>query len=164
MTQVLKNQYQTLFAWHFHTRGKLVERATLLPTEAYFENPGYGHGSIHALLFHLVRADRAWRTALETGTQPPPEKIENYPDLSTLQTAFTAEQQGWLDLLAGLSGEQIAADLELTTWRGSRFTIPCWRVLQHLILHGMQHHTELAHLLTLKGHSPGDLDFIFFDR
>jgi len=35
--------------------------------------------------------------------------------------------------------------------------------LQHLILHGMQHHTEIAQLLTLKGQSPGDIDFIFYE-
>ena len=40
--------------------------------------------------------------------------------------------------------------------------MPLWRVLQHLILHGMQHHAELAQLLTAKGQSPGNLDFIFF--
>jgi uncharacterized damage-inducible protein DinB len=38
-----------------------------------------------------------------------------------------------------------------------------WRILQHLVLHGMQHHTEIAHGLTVKGHSPGDIDFIFFE-
>jgi len=27
----------------------------------------------------------------------------------------------------------------------------------------MQHFAELAHLLTLKGKSPGDIDFIFYN-
>ena len=162
MTPLAKTQFQTLFAWHFHTRELLVERATRLPEVDYFENPGYGHGSIHALLFHLMRADRAWRIALETGVQPPPEKIESYPDFPALQAAFAVEQSSWLAFLDRLTDEMIEADLELTTWRGGRFNIPCWRVLQHLILHGMQHHTEIAYLLTLKGQSPGDIDFIFY--
>ncbi|MFN8458639.1 MAG: hypothetical protein U0401_28965 [Anaerolineae bacterium] len=37
-----------------------------------------------------------------------------------------------------------------------------FRQTQHLILYGMQHQTELAQLLTAKGRSPGDIDFIFF--
>jgi hypothetical protein len=39
--------------------------------------------------------------------------------------------------------------------------IPRWLVLHHLLLHGMQHHAELAQLPTLQARSPGDMDFIF---
>ncbi len=31
-----------------------------------------------------------------------------------------------------------------------------------LVLHGMQHHAELALMLTQKGKPPGDIDFIFY--
>ena len=68
--------------------------------------------------------------------------------------------------MAGLSGSlsdgDIAAEVELTNWRGDRLKLPRWRVLQHLVLHGMQHHAGLARLLTARGHSPGDIDFIFY--
>jgi uncharacterized damage-inducible protein DinB len=45
---------------------------------------------------------------------------------------------------------------------GRTMRVAHWRVLQHLVLHGMQHHAELAQLLTAVDRSPGDLDFIFF--
>ncbi|HXF60224.1 MAG TPA: hypothetical protein VNK95_01325 [Caldilineaceae bacterium] len=51
----------------------------------------------------------------------------------------------------------------MTSARGQTATLPLWRVLQHLVLHGMQHHTEIAQLLTTKGESPGDIGFIFFE-
>jgi uncharacterized damage-inducible protein DinB len=37
-----------------------------------------------------------------------------------------------------------------------------WRILQHVILHGMQHASEIAKRLTEFGHSPGNIDFIYF--
>jgi uncharacterized damage-inducible protein DinB len=46
---------------------------------------------------------------------------------------------------------------------GESAILPRWRIFQHLVLHGMQHHTELAQLLTAKGQSPGDIDFVFYD-
>ncbi|MCA9871854.1 MAG: hypothetical protein KC487_15925 [Anaerolineae bacterium] len=52
--------------------------------------------------------------------------------------------------------------MTLINWRGDPWTMPLWRVLQHLILHGMQHHTELAQLLTAEGQSPGDIDLLFY--
>jgi hypothetical protein len=37
-----------------------------------------------------------------------------------------------------------------------------WQVLHHVVLHGMQHHAEIAAQLTSQGLSPGDIDFVFY--
>jgi len=160
----IQSQYQTLFAYHWHTTRRLLELAARLDEVDYKESPGYGHGSIHDLFFHLLRTDRSWRLALQTGKQLAPLHLRDYPDLQTLARALEAEQQDWQTFLDGLSAAEIEADAALTNWRGDTYTISRWRVLQHVVLHGMQHHAELAHLLTAKGQSPGDLDFIFYSE
>ena len=157
-----QSQYQTLFAYHWHTAQRLMVCAAKLSDADDTDNPGYGHGSIHDLLFHLLRTDRSWRLALETGKQTAGVRPEEFPDLQSLQAGFAGEQLAWQALLDGFSDEAIEGSVNLTNWRGEGMTIPLWRVLQHLVLHGMQHHAELAQLLTAKGQSPGDLDFIFF--
>ena len=158
----LKSQFQTLFAYHWHTTNRLLERASQLPKTDYYHQPGYGHGSIHDLFFHLLRTDYGWRVALESGRQSPPLPAENYPDLATIQSAFASEQQAWEVYWQQLEAPQIEQEISLLTLRGQAFAIPRWRILQHLALHGMQHHSELGQLLTAKGQSPGDIDFIFF--
>jgi uncharacterized damage-inducible protein DinB len=100
--------------------------------------------------------------ALQTGKQLAPLRPGDYPDLPTLASALDAEQQAWQVLLDGLGVDEIEMDVALTNWRGDTYSIARWRVFQHLVLHGMQHHAELAHLLTAKGQSPGDLDFMFY--
>ncbi len=157
-----QSQFQTLFAYHWHTTRRLIACAAKLDEADYQDNPGYGHGSIHDLLFHLLRTDQGWRLGLETGRQPSPLPQEDFPDLKSLQTGFEREQVAWQALLDRLSAEEIEGNIDLTTLRGGRMTFPRWRILQHLVLHGMQHHTEVAQLLTAKGESPGNIDFIFF--
>jgi uncharacterized damage-inducible protein DinB len=157
-----KLQFQTLFAYHWHIMAHLVERAAQLGEADYKDNPGYSQGSIHALLFHLLRSDRNWRTALETGQRPTPPRPEDYADLKALQAGFEQEQAAWQALLDKLSADEIESDVSLTNWRGDSMTMPRWRFLQHVILHGMQHHADLAHWLTVKGQSPGNIDFLFF--
>ena len=157
-----KSQFETLFAYHWQTSQRLIACAARLEEADYRHNPGYGHGSIHDLLFHVLSTDQGWRTALETGRQPPRPRPEDFPTLQSLQTGFEQEQLAWQALLDRLSEAEIEGEIELATLRGASMSFVRWRILQHLVLHGMQHHTELAQLLTAKGQSPGDIDFIFF--
>jgi uncharacterized damage-inducible protein DinB len=157
-----KTQFQILFAYHWHTTERLLARAAQLSETECRDQPGYGRGSIHDLFFHLLRADQSWRIALETGKQSSSAQPEGYPTLESLRKGFEQEQSAWQTLLEKLSPEEIEGDISLINRRGESFTTPLWRILQHLMLHGMQHHAELAQLLTARGQSPGDIDFIFF--
>jgi uncharacterized damage-inducible protein DinB len=159
-----KTQFQSLYVYHWHTNQTLLTCAARLSEADYLAQPGYGHGSVHDLLFHTLSTLYGWRLALEAGHQPPPLKATDFPDLKTIRAGYKAEQLGWKMLIDSLSGEMIEGSVSLTTLGGRRVDFPRWRILQHLILHGMQHHTEVAHLLTAKGQSPGDIDFIFFDE
>ena len=157
-----KTQFQTLFAYHFHTNRRLLAGAEKLSQADLHADPGYGRGSIHDVLLHLLRAEQSWRVGLETGQQQPGLPAEDFPDLTALQAGFEAEQAAWEALLEKLSDEEIEGMIEMTTRRGTLVPFLRWRVLQHVLFHGMQHHTELAQLLTEKGQSPGDIDFIFY--
>ncbi|HRE47297.1 MAG TPA: DinB family protein [Aggregatilineales bacterium] len=156
-----KTTFQTQFAYHWHTVRHLMDFAAKLPDAEYREDAGYGHGSIHSILFHILRADEGWRRALETGSRQEPLTPELYPDLAALREGYAREQAAWDSYLNGLSVAHIEGKITLTSPRGEA-TYDLARILQHLIIHGMQHHSEIAALLTRKGHSPGNLDFLFF--
>ena len=157
----LKAQYQTLFAYQNHTIKRLLTGAAQLEDASYREHPGFGHGSLHDLFLHLLSASRMWRTVLAMGQRPSRLDRDSFPDIASLDSGFAEEAAGWQAYLDRLSEEEVEAAVTLARPGGEQ-SIPRWRVLQHLILHGMQHSAEVAHLLTVKGQSPGDIDFIFF--
>jgi uncharacterized damage-inducible protein DinB len=158
----LESQFRTLFSYHFRTTRRLIEQAAKLSDAEYHDHPGYGHGSIHDLLFHVLRTDRGWRMGLESGRQQASIRPDDFCTLASLQNDFESEQRAWEALLNHYTEQDIQDNVTLTQRDGNAWSVPRWRVLQHLVLHGMQHHTEVAQLLTAKGLSPGDLDFIFF--
>jgi uncharacterized damage-inducible protein DinB len=162
VTDFSKSQFQTLFAYTFQTSLHLMDCAARLGEADLQDNPGYGQGSIHALLFHLLRAGWSWRIGLETGKRPQPFQSEDYPTLASLRAGFEREQAAWGALLDTLSPDEIAGSLSITNLRGEVSEMVRWRILMHVTLHGMQHHAEIAELLTRKGQSPGNIDFIFF--
>jgi uncharacterized damage-inducible protein DinB len=157
-----KTLFQTLVSYHWHTQARLLDCAGRLSQADYFANPGYGHGSIHDLFYHLLRATRNWRIGLETGQRPQPLPKEDFPDLASIRAWADSERQAYAALLERLTPAEIEGELRLTDRHGNTSTIPRWRILEHVILHGMQHHSEIAQLLTLKGQSPGDIDFILY--
>jgi len=59
---------------------------------------------------------------------------------------------------------QLDGILEYKTTRGQPYGEVLWRLMAHVVNHGTQHRGEAAALLTGMGHSPGDIDLLFFLR
>ncbi|MBX0326467.1 hypothetical protein K2Z83_02000 [Oscillochloris sp. ZM17-4] len=149
-----KAHIQTLFAYHWHTTEQMIAGAGKLSAEEY--------GPLHAILFHLLRVDYAWRHALATGQQPEALAEAQFATLETLSAGFAAEREAWGALLDGLSDEDIAGEMIVTRYNGVQAPLDRWRILHQVLMHGMQHHAELAQMLTGHGQSPGNIDFIFY--
>ncbi len=163
MKDFSKKQFLYLFGYSWHNTLHLLDFADRLSAADCQENPGYGHGSIQDIFFHMLRGSYSWRTALQTGQQPAGLRAEDYPTLGNIRAGLLEEKQAWLQMVDGLTAEQIESEVTLTDYRGNSSDIPRWLVLQHFVLHGMQHHAELAALLTARGQSPGNIDFIFYE-
>jgi len=157
-----KTIINTLFAYHWHTNTHLLDLAAQLDEADYQAQPGYGRGSMHEIFFHLLRAMNNWRQGIETGKIQQPLKSEDFPTLASIRAGIQNEQAAWQILLDQWGVADIDGDVTLSR-RGEMQTLPRWRILHHLVLHGMQHHAEIALLLTQRGRSPGNIDFIFYE-
>jgi uncharacterized damage-inducible protein DinB len=124
-----------------------VDEATWSATNAIDER---GLGGI---LVHHLGASQRWRNGLaETGETPRPER-EPLPPATALRAAWDAEWAAVDAWIPTLDDAWLAREDE-----GVAF----WQMLAHVVNHGTQHRAEAAALLTAVGHSPGDLDMIYF--
>lgn len=155
-------QIRTLFEYHWATTKRLFEHAGQLEQATYLAEIEYGHGSIHKLLFHILAADHGWRLGLETGEQQSGLSQDEYPNIGSLTSLLANETRAWDAYLNRLSEADLQQEITLKTLRGQTRTFPLWRILIHLVLHGMQHHSELSHMLSEHKLSPGNIDFIFY--
>jgi uncharacterized damage-inducible protein DinB len=159
-----REQIEALYEYHWTTTERLLESAGKLKPESYHAKLDYGHGSIHNLLFHILASDHGWRLALETGSQQSRLEPGAFPDFESIQSLLAEERDVWCDYITHLSDADLQDDVTLTTLRGHEHTFQRWHILVHLILHGMQHHSELSQLLTDQDLSPGNIDFIFYNQ
>ncbi len=105
------------------------------------------------ILVHQLGATQRWWH----GLRQDPEQFR--PEREPLLTAD--------ELRARWEAEWPALDAWLATldeaWlAGEDEGVAFWQMLVHVANHGTQHRSEAAAILTQAGHSPGELDMIFF--
>jgi uncharacterized damage-inducible protein DinB len=149
--------------YHHWATERILEGAARLSDAAYRVPGAHGGRSVHDTLFHMLRVDHVWRTVCAQPGEPfTPLAPEDHPDLATIRAAWAREADTLTGLLASLDDNDLAPVVEIRDWRGQVSRIERWRTLYQMLLHGMQHRSELAQLLTEHGHSPGDIDFIIY--
>ncbi|MBC8505326.1 MAG: DinB family protein [Chloroflexi bacterium] len=157
-----KQKFEVLFNYHWHITNQLMDLAAKLDESDFFDKPEDDSGSIHEKLLHNLRADNAWRQSLIAGSQQRPLSRKEFSNIDELRAGFESEKISWKEMMDSWSEDELSESVTLTRSDGTEHNFILWRVLQHLVLHGMQHHAEIAQMLTNFGQSPGNLDFIFF--
>lgn len=122
------------------------------------------HGvSLQSTLVHVLNAERLWRTCLETGISPPKLRAETAPTPDALRRLWQEEAAAMRGYLAMLDDEALEEAVQFRRLSGELSDpIRRWHVVVQMVMHGAQHRSEAAALLTGYGESPGDLDFLFF--
>ncbi len=155
---------QLLSRYHFATTERLLDCAAKIDDAAYRAPSIYNERSIHQVFHHLLQVSRSWRIALETGSQPAALDPDDTTTIDALRDTFAAERDAWAAQLGALDDAAVDADVTVKSQRFPEpWTLPRWRPIVQVILHGMQHHSEIAQALTLAGQSPGNIDMIFFE-
>lgn len=143
---------------------RMLEKAQELKPEQLSEQVGVlNRRSLLAHFAHMIETERVWRRVSLEGRRPPPLlDRDNLPDLDTLAALWDAESREMQAFLNSLSVVRLGGTVQVHDQEGREYPMVLWQMLMQAFLHSMQHRSEAAACLTELGHSPGDLDFIFF--
>ena len=67
-----------------------------------------------------------------------------------------------MSFVESLSDEKLDIIFSYKSTDGKPHQRLLWHAMLHLVNHGTQHRTEAAAILTDLGHSPGDIDLLYF--
>jgi uncharacterized damage-inducible protein DinB len=142
-----------LFAYDRWATKRVLAAADGLGGDEWPAGEPIGARHLGEILVHALGAHQRWRHGLSGSAEQPRPEREPLPTVPALAVAWEAE---WAAVDAWL----VALDDAWLTRTDEG--IPYWQMLAHVVNHGTQHRSEAAALLTAAGHSPGDLDLIFF--
>jgi uncharacterized damage-inducible protein DinB len=157
----------TLYEYNRWATRRLLEVAERLTPEQLHTPGNAGHGSVRDTLLHLISVQRSW-LAWWDGSLSAEEAYRltldpaDFPDLAALRTAWETVDQATQAFVAGLKDEDVARVYTHTLPNGADFRMPLWQMMLHVANHSTQHRSEVAAMLTGFGHSPGNLDLLFY--
>ncbi|HET6596900.1 MAG TPA: DinB family protein [Anaerolineales bacterium] len=157
-----KQDILLLYRYNQWANARILQAAAAITPQQFLAPASFPHGGLRGTLVHALFAEWIWRKRWE-GTSPTQRlKPEDFPTVQSLQSRWQEEEAQLMNFVASVSDEQLSATFSYTNTAGKPFARILWQAMAHVVNHGTQHRSEAAAMLTDLGHSPGDLDMIYF--
>ena len=157
-----KQDLLILYKYNQWANAKILNAAAKVSQEQYLAHASFPHGGLRGTLVHALFAEWIWRNRWEGMSPMHRLKPEDFPTFESLFARWLDEEKQLMDFAEGLTDENLNNRFSYTNTTGKPFTKILWQAMAHLVNHGTQHRTEAAAILTDFGHSPGDIDLIYF--
>jgi len=157
-----KQDIQFLYKYNRWTTDKILNAASNVTQEQFLAPASFPHGGLRGTLVHALFAEWIWRNRWE-GTSPNYRlKSDDFPTFEALHTRWVDEESHLMSFVEKLTNKKLNENFSYASTSGVPYEKVLWQAMAHLVNHGTQHKTEAAALLTDFGHSPGDIDLIYF--
>ena len=155
---------RSLIAYNEWANQKVLDAAAALSEEDFGRQVSGSHESVRMTLLHIVRVQTWWLSVLNGKPERPslPEGYERMP-LEEVRQWFVRSHGELRAYAEGLTEERLESEVSAFNPQDKKeYRWPSWQLLSHLVNHSSHHRAEAGLMLASLGHSPGDLDFIYF--
>ncbi len=150
-----------LVRFHAWANDRILTVAAALSDEELRRAAVLDRGSAFETLRHLVDVDWSWRQFClgnHVGDTYVWDHGFTLDDLPAVHAFCLEEDVGLRSYVESLDESGLNEPMVMS--QDPDDLIPRWLIVAHVVNHGTQHRSELAHYLTRCGHSPGDLDLL----
>ena len=157
-----KQDILLLYQYNQWANAKILNATAQVTTEQFTAPAPFLHGGLRGTLVHALFAEWIWHQRWE-GTSPTNRwKQEEFPIFESLRTRWLEEEKQLMGFVNQVTDERLNRPFDYRNTAGRPLSQVLWYAMAHVVNHGTQHRTEAAAMLTDLGHSPGDLDLIYF--
>lgn len=157
-----KQDIVILYKYNQWANAKILNAAVPVTPEQFIASASFPHGGLRGTLVHALFAEWIWRKRWEGTSSTTRFKPEEFPTIESLRTRWLEEEGQLMKFVDTVTDENLINTFHYTNTVGEPFTRVLWQAMTHVVNHGTQHRTEAAAMLTDLGHSPGDIDMIYF--
>lgn len=157
-----KQDITLLYKYNQWANARILNAASHVTSEQFLAPLTFPHGGLRGTLVHALFAEWIWRHRWEGISPSARLKPEDFPTFATLRSRWADEENRLMAFVEEVTDERLQNHFSYNATDGTSYERVLWHTMLHLVNHGTQHRTEAAALLTGFGHSPGDIDLVYF--
>lgn len=151
-----------LLAYTLWADRKVLKACAELGPEHLELDAGASFGSVLGTLVHVLGAEQVWLSRFVGDPLEALPSVADYPHLEAVEAGFQEVAAGLTSFLAGLTGEQLASELEWTNSRGETHRRSLLQAVLHLVNHSTYHRGQIVTLIRQLGYDPPSTDLVYF--
>jgi len=155
---------ERLYDYNYWATRKVCAVAAQLPQGQFTQEVAGSYGSVRNTLVHILSAEWGWLERCGGPQRGPALKADDYPTLESIARTWTMVEGYMRQFLASLTDADLQRDIEFKLPRADRAQHRrLGELLQHGANHGVHHRGQVALLLRVLGHGPGNFDLLIYD-
>jgi uncharacterized damage-inducible protein DinB len=155
---------ERVYDYSYWANRKMFSVLTQLTPEQFTQNVAGSYGSVRNTLVHVLSAEWGWLDRCGGPARGPALKAEDYPTVDSLIDRWTTVEAQMRSFLASLTDADLVRSIEFKLHPADRVHVMrLGDLLQHGANHGVHHRGQVALLLRVLGHAPGNFDLLIYD-
>lgn len=150
------------FEYSYWANRKLFAVVGQLTPSEFTQNVAGSYGSVRNTLVHMFSAEWGWVARCGGPSRGPALKADDYPTFESIVEKWLTVEGYVDDFLVSLTDEDLQRMIEFDIGAGPK-SAPVGQLLEHALTHSVHHRGQLALLLRVLGHAPGNVDLLFYD-
>lgn len=155
---------ERLFDYAHWANGILFDALSQLTDEQFTQPVAGSYGSVRNTLVHVLSAEWGWIDRCGGTPRGPALKADDYPTVESVRDRWQHVERYGRAFLAGLRDDDLDRVVEWALGGGPSHQSRLGALLQHAVIHGIHHRGQVALLLRVLGHTPGNFDILFYDE
>ncbi len=154
---------QRRFDYSYWANRKLFAVIEQLTPEEFTRSAAGSYGSLRNTLVHVLSAEWGWIERSGGPKRGPALKADDYPTLESIIEQWGLVEGYAREFLGTLDGSDLDRVVEFSLPGIGAGALSVGEMLEHAATHGVHHRGQVALLLRVLGHAPGNFDLLFYD-
>lgn len=154
---------RVLYHYNIWAYQQIWDRVKQLDDDQFTADTGYSVGSLRNHLVHLASVDTRWFARVRGATVPDHIVPSDFATVAAVERLWDVVYRDLNPVIDNLTDAELNTEITYIS-RGETYTHANWRVLLHVLNHGIDHRAQMLHALHKLGVKTFEQDFVYYLR